>query len=142
MQAKVMKHHGSPQISIDLFFQDKFRYYLENTNTTFQTFFPLGIPKHIIPNKNTTPFFTGHGPFFSFINRLHAQTTPKHCSCGSEETPLHLLLECIHTKDIISNFFHTRNTNTYTKNKTNYIKFSSLCKSILLHIQITHSLIS
>ena len=138
LRAKVMKFDQSAsKDTIDLFFQNKFDEYMTNSNENFRTFFPSLIPDHVLPNRYTTLFFTGHGPFYSFINKINAHTdTPKqYCSCGSEETPLHLLTDCTHTQNIISKFFTTRTPHQYIDTIQNYIAFTHICKYILTRIQ-------
>ena len=135
LEAKCMRfNHGISPDLVDAFLSIKSSEYLENSNLTFKSFFSLGIPKHIVPNQYTTLFFTGHGPFNYFLNRIRSQTQKPHqyCSCGVEETPLHLITDCVHTQHIIDQFFlSTRSPRDYIGTKQNYILFSQLCKHIL-----------
>src|SRR5699024_4491193 len=98
------------------------------------------IPKHIVPNQYTTLFFTGRGPFYSFLFKINATTSPT-CDCGLEdETSIHLLTNCPLFRHLITKHFnHIPLITEYTNNKHNYSSFVSLCKEILHKLNITHN---
>ena len=62
--ANVTEHH----------INTKFKYLLTNSNVTFKSFFDTNIPKFVTPNRYTTPFFSGHGPFAYYLQNQHKHT--------------------------------------------------------------------
>ena len=114
------------------FLYDLCRSYHLKSNATFQSFFPSVIPPFIIPNKFTTLFLSGTGPFLHFLYKISA-TDSEICDCGQgqPETSIHLLTSCSKTQNIIhSHFGYIPLPYTYVENTSNYLLFTEICKSI------------
>ncbi|KAF7490453.1 Putative protein in type-1 R1DM retrotransposable element [Sarcoptes scabiei] len=143
IQAKKMKFLHKNQIQtinttdiesfIKEFKANKLNENLELTNETFRQFFTTRIPNYIHTNYYTTQFFTGHGPFNEFLNRIKITNTPTcQCNNASLQNPTHLLLECskyarIKRKLKLDN---TSQLSSFVNSSENFKQFKKLCKYI------------
>ena len=126
--ANVTEHH----------INTKFKYLLTNSNVTFKSFFDTNIPKFVTPNRYTTPFFSGHGPFAYYLHKININTHPC-CQCGEEETSLHTIF-CPLNTNITSKYFpHDTSTTKFTESKQKYKKFTRMCKELYFKQIMIHN---
>lgn len=118
------------------FLNSKFSQYLLSTNSNFRSFFPISVPKFIVPNNISILFLTGNGPFLSYFYKIGVTNSPL-CQCGAVETPLHLLTNCPFTSDIIIPYFDNfPSPETFVNSIENYKMFNLVCKKIYYFLLI------
>ena len=102
-------------------------------NPTLGEFFPVEVPDWLHTTYYTTVFFTGHGPFRSYLYRFGLSGTDL-CSCVGQvpQTVRHILLECDHFKGLVEQSFPLRpqNLSYFVRDVTSYVKFMDLAKKI------------
>ena len=102
-------------------------------NPTLGEFFTVAVPDWLHTTYYTTVFFTGHGPFKSYLNRFGLSGTDL-CSCVGQapQTVRHILLDCDHFKGLVEQSFHPRphTLSDFVKDTTSYGKFMDLCKEV------------
>ena len=111
------------------------RRYISESNEIFRDFFPDGIPKYVKPNFFNMQFFSGHGHFNQFLERINAREDGS-CSCGQgPQDAKHLLLHCGKTQTLRQPLLQTvTDLNGFIDNQSRFLLFNDLCRTI--HEQI------
>lgn len=106
--------------------------YTERARSTMKSFFPTifdRINSKIDIDFVTTQFISGCGDFNSYLFNIRKRSEWT-CSCGAEETSLHLLIDCAHHKTARQTLCSTINLPQVTK--------EDLCKITQSRIKMQH----
>ena len=102
-------------------------------NQTLGEFFPVEVPDWLHTTFYTTVFFTGHGPFKSYLCRFGLSGTDL-CSCVGQvpQTVRHILLECEHFRELVEQSFHPRPQTLaeFVKDIPSFTKFMDLAVKV------------
>ncbi|GBN12947.1 hypothetical protein AVEN_170937-1 [Araneus ventricosus] len=84
-------------------------------------------------------FFTGHGPFQSYLRRFNLSTTSI-CRCGLEGTPLHYATECLLTLSWHMTKPAPQHADQWFRNVAANPHSKSRLRSIIQHIHLNQPL--